>query len=204
MMKTKTLFLAMGLMLIAGVAPAQAQGLGGLLKKAKKVVEAVTGTEKTPAVQGYETTNAPLSKVTIASGGYMINPLSKAMDVELVGCYGKGKSVNFGDVYLVLKVKMNLVKETISIGNTAGKGKCLAIDADGNQYFHDNDANSVSVAEGMFVRINLNDGKYNQHFVNVPKKVKVLPLIKLGFYIDGSQRDMIEFRDVPVQWDVEP
>lgn len=56
----------------------------------------------------------------------------------------------------------------------------------------------------MFVRINLNDGKYNQHFVNVPKKVKVLPLIKLGFYIDGSQRDMIEFRDVPVQWDVEP
>lgn len=70
----------------------------------------MTGTEKTPAVQGYETTNAPLSKVTIASGGYMINPLSKAMDVELVGCYGKGKSVNFGDVYLVLKVKMNLVE----------------------------------------------------------------------------------------------
>lgn len=32
MMKTRTLFLAMGLMLIAGVAPAQAQGLGGLLK----------------------------------------------------------------------------------------------------------------------------------------------------------------------------
>ncbi len=199
---------AIATMLAMCAMPVQAQGLGGILKKAKKAVEKVTGQPATSSISSSaeqaDLAKTALPKIPIASGGYMINPLDKVMDVELVGCYGIGKTVNFGDVYLVLKVKMNIVDSGISLGNSVGRaGKSMALDADGNQYFINQDA-SVDVAEGMFIRVNLNDQKYRQYFANVPKKVTTLPLIKLGFYIDAGNREFLEFRDVPIQWGVDP
>jgi hypothetical protein len=207
-MKAMTKICAIAAMLAMCAMPAQAQGLGGILKKAKKAVEKVTGQPATSSTSSSaeqaDLAKTALPKIPIASGGYLINPLHKVMDVELVGCYGISKTVNFGDVYLVLKVKMNTVVSRIGIGNSAGRaGKAMAVDSDGNQYFIGNDA-SANVVEGMFVRINLNDQKYKQYFENVPKKVTTLPLIKLGFYVDAGNREFLEFRDVPIQWGVDP
>lgn len=205
-MNVKALFCAIVTSMMLSAVPTQAQGLGGLLKKAKKTVETISGktTEPASAMKTEKQAMASLPKIPIASGGYMINPLAKVMDVELVGCYGKSKSNNFGDVYLVLKVKMNIVKSSISIGNSIGReGKSMAMDSDGNQYFIDNDA-GVNVVEGMFVRLNLNDEEKNQHFVDVPKKVTNFPLVKLGFYIDAAYREYIELHDIPIIWDKTP
>ena len=88
--------------------------IGNLLKKAKKAVEAVTGTTDTKTAEAKDA-GTQAAEVAVASGGTMINPFSEAADIELVGCYGKSTSENFGTAYLVLKVKMKLNKNRINL-----------------------------------------------------------------------------------------
>ena len=110
--------------------PQQADAqLGGLLKKVKKGVESVT---KATGVSA--DAKAAGTEVAIPSGGTMINPFAEAMDVELVGCYGKSTSENYGTAYLVLKVKMKLNKTSVLLSGNENGNKTMAVDADGNAY----------------------------------------------------------------------
>ena len=110
--------------------PLQADAqLGGLLKKVKKGVENVT---KATGVSA--DAKAAGTEVAIPSGGTMINPFAEAMDVELVGCYGKSTSENYGTAYLVLKLKMKLNKTSVLLSGNENGNKTMAVDADGNAY----------------------------------------------------------------------
>lgn len=179
--------------------PQQADAqLGGLLKKVKKGVESVT---KATGVSA--DVKAAGTEVAIPSGGTMINPFAEAMDVELVGCYGKSTSENYGTAYLVLKVKMKLNKTSVLLSGNENGNKTMAVDADGNAYQtsamggtrHD-------VTEGIFVKVKIDDPQ--QQFADVKKSVKEFQLVKLSVYIDPQHRGAITFKNVPVLWDVEP
>lgn len=179
--------------------PQQADAqLGGLLKKVKKGVESVT---KATGVSA--DVKAAGTEVAIPSGGTMINPFAEAMDVELVGCYGKSTSENYGTAYLVLKVKMKLNKTSVLLSGNENGNKTMAVDADGNAYQTSAMGGTRrDVTEGIFVKVKIDDPQ--QQFADVKKSVKEFQLVKLSVYIDPQHRGAITFKNVPVLWDVEP
>lgn len=179
--------------------PQQADAqLGGLLKKVKKGVESVT---KATGVSA--DAKAAGTEVAISSGGTMINPFAEAMDVELVGCYGKSTSENYGTAYLVLKVKMKLNKTSVLLSGNENGNKTMAVDADGNAYQTSAMGGTRrDVTEGIFVKVKIDDPQ--QQFADVKKSVKEFQLVKLSVYIDPQHRGAITFKNVPVLWDVEP
>lgn len=179
--------------------PLQADAqLGGLLKKVKKGVESVT---KATGVSA--DAKAAGTEVAIPSGGIMINPFAEAMDVELVGCYGKSTSENYGTAYLVLKVKMKLNKTSVLLSGNENGNKTMAVDADGNAYQTSAMGGTRrDVTEGIFVKVKIDDPQ--QQFADVKKSVKEFQLVKLSVYIDPQHRGAITFKNVPVLWDVEP
>ena len=174
-------------MLTMGSVQVQAQGLGGLLKKAKKVLDTVkeqttttssdsksqssTASSTASGGQDGQTTQA----IPLQGGGTLYNPFEKKLEVEFVGLYGTNKSMNFGDVSVVLKLKVKTVCDKIS-------------------YIGD---------DGISVKADL--GTYGLYFVNVPKKTQKLQLVKLYLYNDfedgnGAKSGYIELRDVPITW----
>lgn len=205
-MKTKVLTMAC-IMAFTFAMPQTADAqLGKLLNKAKK---AVTDVNKVLGVQDAGTGNnkavddtPTVASVPIPSGGEMQNPLAPAMDVELVGAYGKSTSLNYGSVYLVLKVKMNLNLTQASFGS-ANNVRAMAVDEDGNTYpLNTMGAFPKNVTEGLFVKVVLDEK--DLHFMDVKKTAKKMQLIRLGVYLDASHRGVITFKNVPVQWDVTP
>lgn len=184
-------------MAFAGQVPANAQ-LGNLLKKAKQAIENVTGK---PEAEGQAGQAA--ASVAIPSGGTMQNPFSDAADIELVGAYGKSTSANYGTVYLVLKVTMKANESRILFGGEIDGAKTMAVDQDGNAYVTTAFGQyPKDVVEGVAVKVAL-DGKEEQ-FPDVKKTAKTLRQIRLGCHINAQNRGMITFKDVPVQWDVQP
>jgi len=205
-MKTRNLFYLCLAFLLLGTIPTQAQSLGSILKKAKKVLSTIDQQTKststtTSTAASAKSDDGPKAKATpIAGGGTLYNPFEKDLDVEVVEVYGTSKSMNFGNVSVVLKLKAKTVIDKI---NYIGDDKTTAYDDEGNVYRIDNTAYSIKVAEGISVKADL--GAYNLHFLNVPKKTQKLQLVKLFLYNDfedgsGAQRGYIELRDVPITW----
>lgn len=205
-MKTRNLFYLCLAFLLLGTIPTQAQSLGSILKKAKKVLSTIDQQTKststtTSTAASAKSDDEPKAKATpIAGGGTLYNPFEKNLDVEVVEVYGTSKSMNFGNVSVVLKLKAKTVIDKI---NYIGDDKTTAYDDEGNVYRIDNTAYSIKVAEGISVKADL--GAYNLHFLNVPKKTQKLQLVKLFLYNDfedgsGAQRGYIELRDVPITW----
>ena len=205
-MKTRNLFYLCLAFLLLGTIPTQAQSLGSILKKAKKVLNTIDQQTKstnttTSTAASTKSDDGPKAKGTpIAGGGTLYNPFEKNLDVEVVEVYGTSKSMNFGNVSVVLKLKAKTVIDKI---NYIGDDKTTAYDDEGNVYRIDNTAYSIKVAEGISVKADL--GAYDLHFLNVPKKTQKLQLVKLFLYNDfedgsGAQRGYIELRDVPITW----
>lgn len=205
-MKTRNLFYLCLAFLLLGTIPTQAQSLGSILKKAKKVLSTIDQQTKststtTSTAASAKSDDEPKAKATpIVGGGTLYNPFEKNLDVEVVEVYGTSKSMNFGNVSVVLKLKAKTVIDKI---NYIGDDKTTAYDDEGNVYRIDNTAYSIKVAEGISVKADL--GAYNLHFLNVPKKTQKLQLVKLFLYNDfedgsGAQRGYIELRDVPITW----
>lgn len=168
-MKTKRIILLVATILALGSINSQAQGLGGLLKKVKKGVEAVTGsnTSSSTATESAPSTTTNGVDVPVEGGGTLHNPLSKTLDVQLVGAYGKSTSTNYGEVNLVFKVKMLANLTSVSFGvNAVLPG--LMIDQDGNTYKTRESAGwySYDVTEGVYMKIPI---KTETAFVDVKK-----------------------------------
>jgi len=171
-------------------------GIKGTIDQQTKSTSTTTSTAASA-----KSDDGPKAKATpIAGGGTLYNPFEKNLDVEVVEVYGTSKSMNFGNVSVVLKLKAKTVIDKI---NYIGDDKTTAYDDEGNVYRIDNTAYSIKVAEGISVKADL--GAYNLHFLNVPKKTQKLQLVKLFLYNDfedgsGAQRGYIELRDVPITW----
>jgi len=174
--------------------PANAQ-LGNLLKKAKKAVKTITNVASGNSVVG-------ANAVEIPSGGTMENPLSAVADFELVGAYGKSTSLNYGEVYLVLKVKMIANKPKIYFSGMVDQAKMIAVDNEGNTYTIPVGWQPKDVTEGMFVKMKL-DGGFS--FKDVKKTATTMQLIRLTVSLGNvNNQGCVIFRNVPIQWDVEP
>ncbi len=206
-MKIKSILLAIAM--VMSVSAAQAQGLGGFLKKVNKGLEKVTGTTGTSSSTSSSSasTSSSASAVPIEWGGTMVNPAAKVMDVELVGLYGVKKTTNFGNVYAVLKITVKIVKDKISLGGKEGGTQTVAFDADGNQYKpYDSSGASFTISEGIPVKCDLSlTGR--KTFEDVPITTKAFKKMKIDYYLDAQYRGYnggaIEFNDVPIKWDVE-
>lgn len=178
-------------LLFLGVQPAEAQ-LGGLLKKAKKAISDVT------AVAGGA--EVGVAAVTLPGGGTMQNPVASVADVQLVGVFGKSTSTNYGEVYLVLKVKMIANKTNISIGGNSGLPPIM-IDQAGNSYKIPLGWYNYDVVEGVYVTLVLNE---HATFKDVRKSAVILQQVRIGISVDSDNRGLLTFKNVPVLWDVDP
>lgn len=192
--------IAMSLMAV----PANAQ-LGNILKKAKKAVESVTnvtGTTTTGTTSAAATATA--KEFTQENGVTVQNPMAAHYDVQLVGAYGKSTSTNYGEVYLVVKVKMIDNETALRFGGNV-ELPVMAVDTDGNQYSPMESAGwyDKPVSEGMYVKVNLGDLK-SCTFKDVKKTATKLQMIRIGTNLSYSLKGLVTFKNVPIQWDVEP
>lgn len=195
MMKTAIVAL---MAMIAMPQAADAQGLGGLLKKVKNTV---TGTAE-PQQGNTQGTAAGLASMPIESGGTFQNPIAADIDIVPVGLYGVSTSENYGKVYLVLKAKMNLNKTKAGFGSEVNN-KPLAIDENGNLYHVDTSgAVNYDMIEGSYVNVRLDHPALM--FLDVKKSAKVMQQVKMGVYIDAYHHGMLTLKNMPIQWDVEP
>lgn len=180
-------------------AGAQLRKIISKAKKAVKDVNSILGTQDAGTGNKAADDTPAVAAVPIPGGGEMQNPLAKAMDVELVGAYGKSSSLNYGSVYLVLKVRMNLNMTKASFGS-ANNVRGMAVDEEGNTYPMDTmGAFPKDVTEGLFVKVVLDDK--DLQFKDVRKTAKMMQMIRLGVYIDASHRGVITFKNVPIQWE---
>lgn len=184
-----------------GTVNADAQ-FGNILKKAKKMAEKVLDTS---AQQTTGTATQPtVAAVTQADGVIVENPMAAHYDVQLVGAYGKSTSTNYGEVFLVLKVKMIDNETTLRFGGNV-QLPVMAVDTDGNQYSPKESAGlyDKQVAEGMYVKVDLGDLK-SCTFKDVKKTTTHMQMIRIGTSLSYSLKGLVTFKNVPVQWDVEP
>lgn len=173
--------------------------LGNILKKVKKVADAVSGKDNTTT----QTATADgVKETTLANGVTMQNPLSGVVDFELVGVYAKSTSLNYGYAYVVLKVKMIANKSSIVLGGGINGSSALAVDQDGNAYKMSTNGLTKSVTEGIAVKIALNEKE--ACLLDVKKTAKTFQVLRLGVYVNASNLGMLTFKNVPIQWDVEP
>lgn len=205
-MKTRNFVMVCIAMLTIGTVQAEAQGLGGLLKKGKKALEKINsalGTTTDDNMQDSKTATMQTRGTDIAlpNGGSLRNPIPQDVDLQLVGVYGKSTSLNYGTVQLVFKVKMIANKSSVRFGvNSSYPG--LMIDQDGNTYKTQDGAGwyDYPVTEGVYMNMPVT----KTWFVDVKKTAKTIQQLQIGISSSYDNTGLIILRNVPIQWDVEP
>lgn len=188
-MKRLILISLVALGIIAAPQNVEAQGL---LKKLSKGLESVNkGLDKA----GDKVSETTGQAVTQENGVFVMNPVSKAMSVELVKAVGHSSSENFGDVALVLRVNVKEPVNSIALGGSWGQGKTQAFDADGNVYKMNMPSVSdrYDVTEGIPVKITCSP------FLKV-RKAASLAIVKIVAKC-GDASGEITFKNVPIEWD---
>lgn len=174
------------------IAVPQSVGAQGFLKKLSKGLESVNkGLDKA----GDKASVATGQAVTQENGVFVMNPVSKAMNVEVVKAIGRSTSENFGDVELVLRVNVKEPVSSIALGGSWGQGKTQAFDADGNVYKMNMPSVSdrYDVTEGLPVKITCSP------FLKV-RKTASLAIVKIVAKC-GDASGEITFKNVPIEWD---
>lgn len=205
-MKTRNFVMVCIAMLTIGTVQAEAQGLGGLLKKGKKALEKINsalGATTDDNMQDSKTATMQTRGTDIAlpNGGSLRNPIPQDVDLQLVGVYGKSTSLNYGTVQLVFKVKMIANKSSVRFGvNSSYPG--LMIDQDGNTYKTQDGAGwyDYPVTEGVYMNMPVT----KTWFVDVKKTAKTIQQLQIGISSSYDNTGLIILRNVPIQWDVEP
>ena len=205
-MKTRNFVMVCIAMLTIGTVQAEAQGLGGLLKKGKKALEKINsalGATTDDNMQDSKTATRQTrgTDITLPNGGSLRNPIPQDVDLQLVGVYGKSTSLNYGTVQLVFKVKMIANKSSVRFGvNSSYPG--LMIDQDGNTYKTQDGAGwyDYPVTEGVYMNMPVT----KTWFVDVKKTAKTIQQLQIGISSSYDNTGLIILRNVPIQWDVEP
>ena len=205
-MKIRNFVMVCIAMLTIGTVQAEAQGLGGLLKKGKKALEKINsalGATTDGNMQDSKTATMQTRGTDIAlpNGGSLRNPIPQDVDLQLVGVYGKSTSLNYGTVQLVFKVKMIANKSSVRFGvNSSYPG--LMIDQDGNTYKTQDGAGwyDYPVTEGVYMNMPVT----KTWFVDVKKTAKTIQQLQIGISSSYDNTGLIILKNVPIQWDVEP
>lgn len=205
-MMTRNFMIVCIAMLTMGTMQAQAQGLGGLLKKGKKALEKVNSVLGGTTESNQQDSKTAIMKtggsdIVLPNGGSLRNPIPQVVDVQLVGVYGKSTSLNYGTVQLVFKVKMIANKSNIRFGvNSEFPG--LMIDQDGNTYKTESTAGwyDYPVTEGVYMKLPVT----KTLFVDVKKSAKTIQQLQIGISASYDETGLIILRNIPIQWDVEP
>ena len=205
-MKTRNFVMVCIAMLTIGTVQAEAQGLGGLLKKGKKALEKINsalGATTDDNMQDSKTATMQTrgTDITLPNGGSLRNPIPQDVDLQLVGVYGKSTSLNYGTVQLVFKVKMIANKSSVRFGvNSSYPG--LMIDQDGNTYKTQESAGwyDYPVTEGVYMNMPVT----KTWFVDVKKSAKTIQQLQIGISASYEETGLIILKNVPIQWDVEP
>lgn len=205
-MKTRNFVMVCIAMLTIGTVQAEAQGLGGLLKKGKKALEKINsalGATTDDNMQDSKTATMQTRGTDIAlpNGGSLRNPIPQDVDLQLVGVYGKSTSLNYGTVQLVFKVKMIANKSSVRFGvNSSYPG--LMIDQDGNTYKTQDGAGwyDYPVTEGVYMNMPVT----KTWFADVKKSAKTIQQLQIGISASYEETGLIILKNVPIQWDVEP
>lgn len=205
-MKTRNFVMVCIAMLTIGTVQAEAQGLGGLLKKGKRALEKVNNvlggtTDDNNQDSKTATMQTRGSDITLPDGGSLRNPIPQDVDLQLVGVYGKSTSLNYGTVQLVFKVKMIANKSSVRFGvNSSYPG--LMIDQDGNTYKTQEGAGwyDYPVTEGVYMNMPV----AKTWFADVKKSAKTIQQLQIGVSSSYENTGLIILRNVPIQWDVEP
>lgn len=172
--------------------PADAQGLKGLIKKTNKVLGTVSGE--------INDVKEPGNTVKLDNGGTLHNALAGKVDIELIGVYGRSTSNNYGEVYMVLKVRMNENKTAISIGCNS-KWPATLVDQDGNAYNLPLGWYDQPLTEGIFQKVSL--GK-KWAYKDVKKTATTVQLARIGLSLDYNTKGYLTIKNVPILWDVNP
>lgn len=205
-MMTRYFMIVCTAMLTMGTMQAQAQGLGGLLKKGKKALEKVNSALGGTTENNQQDTKTAILKtggsdIVLPNGGSLRNPIPQVVDLQLVGVYGKSTSLNYGTVQLVFKVKMIANKSDISFGvNSNFPG--LMIDQDGNTYKTQETGGwyDYPVTEGVYMKLPVT----KTWFVDVKKSAKTIQQLQIGISASYDETGLIILKNIPIQWDVEP
>ena len=205
-MKIRNFVMVCIAMLTIGTVQAEAQGLGGLLKKGKKALEKINSalgatTDDNKQDSKTATMQTRGTDIALPNGGSLRNPIPQDVDLQLVGVYGKSTSLNYGTVQLVFKVKMIANKSNISFGvNSSYPG--LMIDQDGNAYKTQEGAGwyDYPVTEGVYMKMPV----AKTWFADVKKTAKTIQQLQIGISSSYENTGLIILRNVPIQWDVEP
>lgn len=206
MKKIKTLSVLMTLSLFMLSVPVQAQGLGGLINKAKKVANKVdkvlgqnqesqnTGTQSSVKADAAESA----ATVTLDNGMTMYNSLASSIEIVPVGLYGVSTSENYGKCYIVVKAKMLKPESKTGFGGNYDE-RMLAVDPDGNTFMAETGIYPFETPEGIMVNISLDKG--GLAFKGVKKTVKKMQMVKFGVFIDAYNKGYVKMTDVPIIWD---
>lgn len=201
-MKKTTMFSLFALLGLLLPINADAQGIGGLLKKGKQTVE--NGKKVVDALKG-QTSNDETQAAAgiIVNGIEVMNPISTSIEVEPVGLYGVSRTDTKGDAYLVMKVKNKTRKESALFGSSINNQKMMAADDNGNVYNIDSSgAMRYDTPEDMVVKIVMSEPA--MMFMDVKKSLSVMPVVKVGLNLDATTKGNLTFKNVPIYWDVDP
>lgn len=194
----KTLLLA-AVLAFSGI-PASAQGLSGLFNKVKKTSQKV---EKVLTTRDQNAQKATaVTGITLDNGIVVSNPLAEAMEIVPMGLYGVSTSENFGNCYLVIKVKMLLPESKTNFGSV-GSERMIAVDTNGKTYTVDaGGAYPHETPEGIMVNVVMNEN--DLMFEGVKKSVTEMQMVKFGVYVDYNTKGYVTLRNVPIFWDQAP
>ena len=133
--------------------------------------------------------------INMSDEAFIMNPFKSLADVEFVGCYGNSASQT---VKLVFTVKNKSSNKGGSFGEDYSS---KAYDAQGKTYSISKPP-SNSLPTGVTVRF---EGPIIE---KVLPSVTSFELIQLSWYLDagnhgGKDNSKLEFRNIPIQWDVE-
>ena len=196
-------------LLASGTSAVNAQGLGGLLKKGKEVGEKVAkgaakvlGSEQSSS-DAESQSEGSASQTVSASGIVISSPVSSFIEIEPVGLYGVSKSENFGDAYLVLKVKNLVPKGETLFGSSIQNQKMIAVDNNGKVYNIDaSGAQAYDTPEGLTVRVVMDAP--GLMFQDIRKDVDMMQQVKFGVLSDARHQGNVTLSNVPIFWDQEP
>ena len=189
-----------------GISSANAQGLGGLLKKGQKTAK--EGKEVLGKIFGSKESNSenaasPVSENVTSSGIIISNPVSSFIEIEPIGLFGVSKSENYGDAYLVMKVKNLTTKEVTSFGSSVQNQKMIAVDNNGKVYNIDaSGVHGYDTPEGLIVRIVMNEP--GLMFTDIKKDVDMMQQVKFGVLSDAYHQGNVILKNVPIFWDQDP
>lgn len=205
--------------LASGASTVNAQGLGGLLNKGKAIVKkgekvAKDGKEAVGQILGSDNSSSnnaaspdammPNVSQTISSSGIVVsNPVRSFIEIDPVGLFGVSTSEDYGDAYLVMRVKNLTPKSVTSFGSSVQNQKMIAVDNNGKVYNIDASGTySYDTPEGLMIRIILNEP--GLMFPHIKKNVNMMQQVKFGVLSDAQHQGNVVLSNVPIFWDQDP